>query len=279
MPQNGPPLPPMPPPLSYPGVSRPCAVVILICAALYLVGNGRVSLWDRDEPRYAQASRQMAQTERAVLYGRIGLCNQEFGTLASWLVDVVNILTGHFDTPGGSTFPRRAAWSITVQPQPGLEDGLAEFGRFRTRVRGAKEVLGQVPVSCMAEEIATPGEGQLKALITVPCSHCLGPALLKVSVPVNLTFVEPGKDEEDEAAAADPLDDVDVTAHDGVEIDLGAFLREQMILAVPMSPRCRDNCAGLCATCGQNKNERDCGHTAPALEDPRFAALKNLKLE
>jgi anaerobic selenocysteine-containing dehydrogenase len=64
-------------------------------------------------------------------------------------------------------FPRPAAWSITVQPQPGLEDGLAQFGRFRTRVRGAKEVLGQVPVSCMAEEIATPGEGQLKALITV----------------------------------------------------------------------------------------------------------------
>jgi uncharacterized protein len=121
--------------------------------------------------------------------------------------------------------------------------------------------------------------GDLKALITVPCSHCLGPALLKVSVPVNLTFVEPGKDEEDEAAAADPLDDVDVTAHDGREIDLEAQLREMLILAVPMSPRCRDNCLGLCPTCGQNKNERDCGHTAPALEDARFQALKNLKLD
>ena len=59
------------------------------------------------------------------------------------------------------------AWSVTVQPIPGLEDGAPEFGRFRTRVRGAKEVLGQVPVSCLAEEIATPGEGQIKALITV----------------------------------------------------------------------------------------------------------------
>jgi anaerobic selenocysteine-containing dehydrogenase len=112
-------------------------------------------------------ARELATTPRAVLYGRIGLCNQEFGSLASWLVDVVNILTAHFDTPGGLMFPTPAAWSITVQPQPGLEDGRAEFGRFRTRVRGAKEVLGQVPVSCMAEEIATPGEGQLKALITV----------------------------------------------------------------------------------------------------------------
>jgi len=117
--------------------------------------------------RIRALARELAATGRAAVYGRIGLCNQEFGSLASWLVDVVNILTAHFDVPGGIMFPRPAAWSITVQPQPGLEDGLAEFGRFRTRVRGAKEVLGQVPVSCMAEEIATPGEGQLKALITI----------------------------------------------------------------------------------------------------------------
>jgi anaerobic selenocysteine-containing dehydrogenase len=118
-------------------------------------------------PRIRALARELAATPRAVVYGRIGLCNQEFGSLASWLVDVVNILTAHFDTPGGLMFATPVAWSITVQPQPGLEDGLAEFGRFRTRVRGAKEVLGQVPVSCMAEEIATPGEGQIKALITV----------------------------------------------------------------------------------------------------------------
>jgi anaerobic selenocysteine-containing dehydrogenase len=117
--------------------------------------------------RIRTLARELACTERAVVYGRIGLCKQEFGSLASWLVDVVNILTGHFDTPGGSMFPRAAAWSVTVQPIPGLEDGAPEFGRYRTRVRGAKEVLGQVPVSCLAEEIATPGEGQIKALITV----------------------------------------------------------------------------------------------------------------
>ncbi|ORV89909.1 molybdopterin dinucleotide-binding protein [Mycobacterium interjectum] len=120
-----------------------------------------------DENRIRALARELAGTEKSVVYGRIGLCNQEFGSLASWLVDVINILTGHFDTPGGAMFPKPAAWSITTQPLPGLEGGLAEFGRWRTRVRGAKEVLGQAPVSCMAEEIATPGEGQLKALITV----------------------------------------------------------------------------------------------------------------
>ena len=109
------------------------------------------------EDRIRELARELAGTGKSVVYGRIGLCNQEFGSLASWLVDVVNILIGHFDTPGGAMFPRPAAWSITTQPLPGLEDGAPEFGRWHTRVRGAKEVLGQVPVSCMVEEIATPG--------------------------------------------------------------------------------------------------------------------------
>ncbi|WP_406815714.1 molybdopterin-dependent oxidoreductase [Mycobacterium sp. M23085] len=119
------------------------------------------------EDRIRRLARELAATEKSVVYGRIGLCNQEFGSLASWLVDVINILTGHFDAPGGAMFPKPAAWSIASEPLPGLEGGAPEFGRWHTRVRGAKEVLGQAPVSCMAEEIATPGDGQLKALITI----------------------------------------------------------------------------------------------------------------
>jgi anaerobic selenocysteine-containing dehydrogenase len=141
-----------------------------------------------DAERIRGLARELATTPRAVVYGRIGTCNQEFGSLASWLVDVVNILSGHFDVEGGAMFPRAAAWSVTVQPIPGLEDGAPEFGRFRTRVRGAKEVLGQVPVSCLAEEIATPGDGQIKALITVagnpvlstPAGHKLDEVLPKL---------------------------------------------------------------------------------------------------
>jgi len=78
--------------------------------------------------RTRELALECAKTERAVVYGRIGLCNQEFGGLASWLVDVVNIITGHLDVPGGLMFPRPAAWSLTTQPQPGLEGGIAEFG-------------------------------------------------------------------------------------------------------------------------------------------------------
>ena len=121
--------------------------------------------------------------------------------------------------------------------------------------------------------------GDIKALITVPCASCLGPALVKVSAPVKMTFVAADAEEREASASDNPLDDVDVSAHDGETVDLGAIVREQLILAVPMSPKCRDNCAGLCATCGQNKNERDCGHKPPVLEDPRLAVLKNLKLE
>jgi anaerobic selenocysteine-containing dehydrogenase len=117
--------------------------------------------------RVRALARELAATPRAVVYGRIGLCNQEFGTLASWLVDVVNILTGHLDIPGGAMFPRPAAWPVTDLPMPGLEGGAPNFARWRTRVRGAPEVLGHVPVSCLAEEIATPGDGQIRALFTV----------------------------------------------------------------------------------------------------------------
>jgi uncharacterized protein len=109
----------------------------------------------------------------------------------------------------------------------------------------------------------------------VPCALCLAPSLVKISAPLKMTFVPGGGEDE----SGDPLDDLEVTGHDGLEIDLGAIVREQIILGVPMSPRCRDNCLGLCSTCGQNKNERDCGHKPPVLGDPRLAALKNLKVE
>jgi uncharacterized protein len=117
--------------------------------------------------------------------------------------------------------------------------------------------------------------GDLKALVTIPCASCLGPALVKIDAPLHLTFVPEG---DHESESDDPLDDVEVSAHDGEAVDLTPIVRESIILGIPMSPHCREGCLGLCATCGQNKNERDCGHKPEALEDPRFAALKNLKL-
>ena len=117
--------------------------------------------------------------------------------------------------------------------------------------------------------------GDFKSLVTVPCASCLQPALVKISTPLKMTFVgDPGEDAESE----DPLDDLEVATHDGEYIDLADVIREQLILSLPMSPKCRDNCLGLCSICGQNKNERDCGHKPPSLEDPRLSVLKNIKL-
>ncbi len=117
-----------------------------------------------DAARIRSLARELAGTERAVVYGRIGLCNQEFGTLASWLVEVVNVLTAHFDTEGGSRFPRPA---IAARSTTARRRGPIGTGAWHTRVRGAPEVMGQAPLSCLAEEIDTPGEGQIKALITI----------------------------------------------------------------------------------------------------------------
>lgn len=109
----------------------------------------------------------LAAAERPVLYSRIGACTQEFGTLATWLVFVLNVALGSVDAPGGALFPKAAVWSPMFMKPPDHEGPGWRFGRFHSRVRRVPEVLGQFPVSCLAEEIDTPGDGQIRGLITV----------------------------------------------------------------------------------------------------------------
>lgn len=114
----------------------------------------------------------LAAAPRAALYGRIGTCTQPYGTLASWLVDVINVLTGHLDEPGGAMFPRAAAFAANTLGPPGRGKGIS-VGRRRSRVAGAPEVFGELPIGCLAEEIEAPGPGQLRALITVAANPVL----------------------------------------------------------------------------------------------------------
>ena len=111
-------------------------------------------------------ARTLAQTKRAALYGRIGTCTQQYGTLASWLIDAINILSGHLDEEGGAMFPKAAAFAANTRGKGGIGKGIAS-GRYQARVSGAPEMLGELPVSCLAEEIDTPGPGQIKALIAI----------------------------------------------------------------------------------------------------------------
>ncbi|MCA9520124.1 MAG: molybdopterin oxidoreductase family protein [Myxococcales bacterium] len=109
-------------------------------------------------------AREFAAAKRAVWYGRVGLCTQRFGGVAAWLLNLVNILSGHFDTPGGMMFPRPAIDLPRLAPFVGERGG---YGRWRSRVRGVPEFAGELPVSVLGEEIETPGRGQIRALITV----------------------------------------------------------------------------------------------------------------
>jgi anaerobic selenocysteine-containing dehydrogenase len=111
-------------------------------------------------------ARELAAAPRAAVYARIGTCTQEFGTLASWLVDVLNVLTGNLDREGGAMFPLAAAGQRNASGEPGRGKGV-RFGRWQSRVRGLPETFGELPVAVLAEEMETPGDGQVRALVTV----------------------------------------------------------------------------------------------------------------
>lgn len=113
-----------------------------------------------------QLARDLAAAEAGCVYGRIGTCTQTYGTLASWLVDVLNVLTGHLDEPGGAMFPKAAAFASNTMGPAGRGRGITT-ARHHSRVSGAPEIFGELPMTCLAEEIETPGPGQIRALITV----------------------------------------------------------------------------------------------------------------
>jgi anaerobic selenocysteine-containing dehydrogenase len=125
-----------------------------------------------DAPAIRALARRLATTERGAVYGRIGTCTQEFGTLCSWLVDVLNVLTGHLDQEGGAMFSKAPAFAANTVGKPGVGKGVA-VGRRKSRVSGAPEVMGELPMVCLAEEIDTPGEGQVRALISVASNPVL----------------------------------------------------------------------------------------------------------
>jgi anaerobic selenocysteine-containing dehydrogenase len=108
-------------------------------------------------------AREFAAADSAACYGRIGTCTQEFGTLASWLVDCVTILTGNLDTPGGAMFPR----SATEMAEEGPRQGKIPYGRWRSPVRGLPEAFGELPSATLAEEIEGNGSERIRALVTV----------------------------------------------------------------------------------------------------------------
>jgi anaerobic selenocysteine-containing dehydrogenase len=109
-------------------------------------------------------ARELSNAPSASVYDRVGAHQQEYGTLTSWGCDVVNVLTGNLDRPGGRMFPLPAH----APPDGDAPGGRGwKLGRFASRVKGYPEAYGQLPVATLAEEIDTPGDGQVRALITI----------------------------------------------------------------------------------------------------------------
>jgi anaerobic selenocysteine-containing dehydrogenase len=108
-------------------------------------------------------ARDLARTEPAVAYGRVGVSMQEFGGLASWLINVLNVVTGNLDREGGAMFTRPAVDLVAAAARVGQR---GHFDKGRSRVRGLPEFGGEYPAAAMAEEMETEGAGRLRALVT-----------------------------------------------------------------------------------------------------------------
>ena len=116
-----------------------------------------------DAAAVRRLARDFSAAASAVCYGRIGASTQTLGALSQWLINVLNILTGNLDRPGGAMFTAPAI-DLVQRYRTGTRAGT--YGRWSSRVRGAPEFGGELPVATLAEEILTEGEGQIRALVT-----------------------------------------------------------------------------------------------------------------
>jgi len=107
-----------------------------------------------------QLARDFAAADKAVCYGRMGVSTQAFGTLCHWLVQVINLVTGNLDREGGALCTEPAV-DLVASTSGG------HFNAWQSRVSGLPEYAGELPVAALAEEMLTPGEGQVRALVTV----------------------------------------------------------------------------------------------------------------
>src|SRR5258705_5594832 len=116
-----------------------------------------------DSRQIRTLAREFAAADGAVCYGRIGVSTQEFGGVCQWLINVLNIVTGNLDRPGGAMFTTPAFDPVTA-PESLAPRG--SYARWHSRVRKLPEFSGELPVVALAEEILTEGPGQIKALVT-----------------------------------------------------------------------------------------------------------------
>lgn len=112
-------------------------------------------------------TREFARAGAGVVYGRIGASTTSFATVTTWLIDVLNILTGNLDKPGGAMFPQPGHGGLPNSPRMGVPPEPFTLDGPRSRVSRRPILCGEVPAAALAEEIDTPGFGQVRGLITI----------------------------------------------------------------------------------------------------------------
>jgi anaerobic selenocysteine-containing dehydrogenase len=112
----------------------------------------------------ARLAREFAVAPSAVAYGRVGVCQKETGSLTHWLINVLNIVTGNMDRPGGAMFPTAPVELVSFLQRT---TGNSHWGTYRQRVSGLPEFADELPVAGLADEILTPGEGQVRGMLVI----------------------------------------------------------------------------------------------------------------
>lgn len=155
---------------------------------------------------------------------------------------------------------------------------------------GADAGHGRLDVELYADDENAYAQGTMTGEVVVACSRCVGEAHVEIDERIHVTFMPAaalaaqaeeqaveGSSGDGEAEGVELADeDLDLFPYDGETVDLEPLVREHLLLAVPYAPLCREDCKGLCPQCGIDRNVESCACEKPV--DPRFAALKGLKL-
>ena len=117
--------------------------------------------------------------------------------------------------------------------------------------------------------------GQASATLELSCGRCLEAYPLEVTTSFDLAYLPSSERPERETDVEVADEDIDTAYYDEGRIDLAELVHEQLQLALPMKPLCREDCRGLCPVCGVNRNTTTCACEA-SWTDPRLAGLKAL---
>lgn len=146
-----------------------------------------------------------------------------------------------------------------------------ELGQENVKLLGEIKTAGELTKRIAQVDV----EGEIEAQAGIECTRCLSPVETNLKIPFAVNYIAP-EDLSEEKETELSADDMDVSVYEGNSINLSELVREQIILNLPEKIFCREDCKGLCAECGANRNLIDCNCEEKEI-DPRWAALKELK--